>query len=422
MGTTSLIDKVGFTRAEGYDKVPFGIEDVEKYKRIMADNSWGLSQLLENIDPTDPSRREYNGSDAFQRQLGRFGIRTNSDLLRGIPCGEVGNFYEPNENPNMPRTRDNQSFFTAGDPQSWILFPEFINRQLRVTPLAQDILGEIVAKVTPIDSAGYKTLYLNDTLRQRQLRRVPERGEFPTIYIQTSEHNVSIQKYGVRIASSYEYARRVKLDLFSIYLQRIAAQNKLDQAQQAMDVIINGDGNGNAAPNWNISTLNPSAPAGPGTVYDTYLALYQYANQSSTITKTFDYQTFLKYKATLFPMQMTSIVGRLNELLQILTLQFPNINPLLLLAQFNAEGVKIGSIEMAQDMWRSVRLVYMPFMVGGLIVGMDKNLCLEMLVEVNSNIAEAARNVFDQTNHIIISQNIGFNKIIQESAITASFV
>jgi len=253
------------------------------------------------------------------------------------------------------------------------------------------------------------------------MTRVPERGQFPTIYIQTKEHETFIEKYGIRLEGTYEYARRVRLDLLSIFLQRIAAQNKLDQAEQAVDVIINGDGNANAAPNWNLSTLDGNAGTGPGTVSDTFLALYGYPNQTSTISKALSYNAFLKFKATIFPYQMTTMLGRLNELLQIITLQFPNINPLLLLSQFGAEGVKIGTIELAQDMWGSVRLVYMPFMVGGLILGLDKNMALEELVEVNSNITENARNILNQTNHIVISQNLGFNKIINESALTLTY-
>lgn len=407
-----------FERQTDFQKVGFGAEDVASYERAMNAKKLSFSQLLEQINPT-PSQgeRSYDGTDAFQRQLKRFNLRTQSDPLRGIPASSLSEFWKP----EMPVTRDTANTFTSGDPQSWILFPEFINRQMRVTPLAQDVLGELVAKVTPIDSAGYKTIYMNDTQEQRRLKHTGERAELPTVYIQTSEHNVYVKKYGLRIVTSYEYMRRVKLDIFSLFLQRIAAQNKLDQATMGMDIILNGDGNGNAAPNWNMSTMNASAPAGPGIVYDTYLVLYGYANQSSSITKTFDYQTWLRFKATLWPMQMSTIVGRLYELLQILTLQFPNINPLLLLAQFDQKGANIGTIELAQGIWGSVRLVYMPFMPGGLIVGMDRSLLLEQLIEVNSNITESARNIIDQTNMITVSQNIGFNKIINESGITLTY-
>lgn len=411
--------KVGFTRVDDPNKVDLSEAGVNLLTRAMESERCTLSQILEQINPTPKTaERGFDGTDAFQRQLRRSNIRTQSDPLRGIPASSLTEFWQP----VLPVTRDTANNFTSGDPQSWILFPEFINRQMRVTPLAQDILGELVAKVTPIDSQGYKTIYMNDTQEQRRMKHTLERGELPTVYIQTSEHNVYVKKYGLRISTTYEYMRRVKLDIFSLFLQRIAAQNKLDQATQAMDIILNGDGNGNAAPNWTMSTLNSAAPNGPGVVYDTYLALYGYPNQSSTISKTFDYQTWLKYKATLFPMQMSTIVGRLNEILQILTLQFPNINPLLLLAQFNAQGVNIGTIELKQGMWGSVGLVYMPFMPGGLLLGMDKSLLLEQLIEVNSNITESARNIMDQTNHITVSQNIGFAKIINESGITISFV
>jgi len=53
---------------------------------------------------------------------------------------------------------------------------------------------------------------------------------------------------------------------------------------------MNGDGTG----------------SGPGTVYDTYLALYGYPSQASTISKAMTYNAFLKYKATMLPMNMST--------------------------------------------------------------------------------------------------------------------
>lgn len=425
---------IGFTRTAEPEKVDLRNETVDKYIEYSQERKISLSQLLERLNPTDPANRSHDGTDAYQRQLRRFNIRLQSDIVTGTPCstlaeffqrrdkdgrmvdsGRVVDYLDPSVNWSTIRATAG-SVFESNDPQSWVLFPEYINRQLRVTPIPMDILGELIAKVSPIDSIAQKTIYMEDIREQRRMMRVPEGAELPIKYFSLKEHDVAIYKYGLRLKNTYEFARRIRLDIFSLFLQRIAAQNKLDQAETAIDVIINGDGNANAVPSWNLTTLDPNAPAGPGTQTDTYLALYGYPNQQSTIGKGMTYNGFLKWKATLYPMAMSTVVGRLNELLQIITLQFPNINPLLLLAQFNAEGVNIGSIELAQDMWRSVRLVYMPFMVGGILVGLDKSLVLEELVEVNSNITENARDIRNQTSEVTISQNVGFNKIINEAA------
>lgn len=418
--------KVGRTYYRSANQIPMDLEHAMNYAAYCDSRHVSLTNLFEQLNPTDPNNREHANSDAFERMLRRFNIRTKSDAMRGIPASTMADFINPparlDNGQADERTRATApGMFQSQDPQSWIMFPEYINRQLRILPLMQDVLGEVVAKVTPIDSMAYKTIYLDDTRDQRRMSRVPERGEFPTVYLQTKEHDVVIEKYGLKLEGSYEYARRVRLDIFSLFLQRIAAQNRLDQAETAIDILINGDGNGNAAPNWTVTTLDANAGSGPGTVYDTYLALYGYPNQSSTITKAMTYNAFLKYKATMLPMNMSTILGRLNELLQIITLQFPNINPLLLLAQFNAEGVKMGTVELAQDIWSTTRLVYFPFMVGGLLVGLDKNLAIEELVEINSNITEMARNVNNQTQFIIMSQNIGFNKIINEACLTLTY-
>lgn len=378
-----------------------------------------LSALLEQEDPTaaypenDPLRK----LDAFERQLLALNIRTKPDLRLMQPASALEEFYDP-------KRPDGTRFFASDQPQSWILYPEFINRQMRIIPLPEDVLGELVAQVTPIDTDIYKAIYLNDNIQtapgqlQRQLARVEEGSEIPPVTIGTFENNVQLHKYGVALKGTYETYRRLRVDLFSLFLARIAMQIKLDLATHASNILQNGDGNGNAAPNFNVSALDTAAPAGPGTVTDLVTGV------TSTITKGLSYKSWLIFRASLYPLHMTTVVGRLNELLQVLTLQFPNVDPLTLLAllQQPDQRVQTGRLSMAVNIFGvDVTLVYHPWAPGGLLIGLDKRFGIEQLVENNSALTETDKDIRSQLNEIVVSQVIGFDKLLLLASSTLTF-
>lgn len=381
-----------------------------------------ISQVLAEEDPderyvNDPVLGEL---DAFQRQLYAFGIRLQADEKRHLPASTVQEFIEP-----VGRGEDDVRFFASNQPQSWVLYPEFINRQLRVVPLPEDQLAEIVSIVTTTDTDLYKTIYLDDpvqTTSPRQLRRVAEGGEIPiAMVLKTFENGVKLNKYGLTIRGTYEVYRRLRLDLFGILLSRVAMQIKLDLTTQGVNTIVNGDGNGNPAPNFNVSTLDSTAPLGPGTVTDPV------TNATSTISKGLTYSALLKFRAALFPLTVTTLVGRLNELLQILTLQFPNVDPLSLMAllqqQVGGRDLPVnGSLSMTTNVFGvNMRLVYHPWAPGGMLVGLDKRFALEQLVEQNSALTETDKNIREQLNDIVVSQTTGFDKILTRASATLTF-
>jgi hypothetical protein len=386
-----------------------------------------LSAYLEQINPSDRD----DPYDAYERQLMRFNIRTKDDLERGIKASIVDEFWNPRGIDGselapeiwMPEGGSNNTrFFASNQPMSWVLFPEYINRVIRMTPLAGDALDDLVAVTTMIDGNSYQTIYLNDTVTNRRLARVGEGAEIPRLFIKLAQQTVYLVKYAAAIEGTYEFARRVRIPIFEIWLQRIGQQLRLDMSAQAADVLVNGDGNNNAATNFNVSTLDPAAPAGPGTVTDPYLARIG-ETATSSITKALTYQAFVQWRTSLYTFGMTHIIGRMNELLQILTLQMPTINPTLLLGLLEGNGtVGMGRIRLPDtDLWGDAQLVYLPFAPGGLLIGMNKSMALEMLMEIGSDLTETDRNILEQTNVMTMSQNTGFDKIIPSAVSTLTF-
>jgi len=410
--------------------VPVGRELLEKARR----SRMTLSAYLEQVDPTPAGER----MDAFQRQLARFQIRTQSDVLRGIPSSSADDFYHPkrldgtalqSEDWAPARERmsdfdaDTQRFFASNQPQSWALFPEYINRILRTVPLADDVLNSLVAVTEMVDSATFQGIYLQDSVINRRSYRVGENGELPRLFVKVGAQTVTLAKYGVALEGTYEYSRRIKLPIFQIFLQRIRQQMRLDLAAEATNVLVNGDGNNNAAINYNVSTLDPTAPAGPGTVTDPYLSRIGDPAAASTISKKLTYQAWLSWRTSLYALKMTHVVGRMQEILQLLQIQMPSINPTLLLALLApGNDTGMGKLRLPEnDMWGDIQIVYLPFAPGGLLAGLNSEYALQMMMEVGSDLTETDKDILQQRNFITMSEDTGFAKIISSAASTLTF-
>jgi hypothetical protein len=409
---------VGPTRYADAREVPQGVELV----RQVRESKKTLSAFLEECNPSD----EGEENDAYERQLERYDIRTQDDTVRGIPASTVGEFKDPRAASGQPLERSRWAAdgvrFESNQPESWALFPEYINRLMRVQPLAEDVLNYLVAVTTTINEAGYQSIYLQDTVTERRMSRVAEGAEIPRIFARIATQSAHLDKYALALEMTYEVLRRIRIPLFDVIVGRVRSQIRLDQAAQAVDVVVNGDGNNNAAQNFNVSTLDPSAAAGPGTVTDPYLAQIGDPTATSTIAKRLTYPALLQWRASLYPMGMTTIFGRMNELLQVLTLQFPSVDPTALLAMLEGgDQAQMGRVKLpTNNLWRDVNLVYLPSAPGGLLVGINGDAALEMLMEDGSDISENDRDILRQRTVMTVSQNTSFDKILQSASTTLS--
>ena len=122
-----------------------------------------FTQVLESLDPSENYRgTALEGTDAFQRQLKRFGIRA-----KGAGSSPV------------------EKFFATMD--SAVLFPEYIARTVRQGMEENDILPAITATTTVIDSMDYRSVYSNPTDEDKELKAVEEGAAIPETEIKTKE-------------------------------------------------------------------------------------------------------------------------------------------------------------------------------------------------------------------------------------------
>jgi hypothetical protein len=336
-----------------------------------------LSQYLEYLDPSD----KYGPGeelDAFERQVkkvsenlvaqGKSPLVMKSIPEKGIWASKVEAFYQTEE--------------------SAVIFPEWINRTARQALVADDILNEMIAIRTPIDSNAYRTIYFTHDAKKASKKRVTEGAEIPATEMKTSENTIKIHKYGRRIRATYEAIRRERLDKISLMIEAIMKQAGVDRAADAYDVLINGDGNNNAATSYSLADLGD--------------------NTALTYT---GWATFL-FK--FYPYQMTALIGGINELVKFLTMNAPNVDPIRLIEQLRFDRTAQQG-EMAQSIFNNYRIIYLPSAAANKLVGFDKRYALEMVSEVGSDITETQKIISSQWEEIVISEVNGFGVFLPES-------
>lgn len=213
-------------------------DNIHLEKGMYRESGKRFTEVLESLDPSESYKgTPLEGTDAFQRQLKRFGIRVKG---AGSDCVE--------------------KFFST--MQSAVLFPEFISRMVRQGMEEANILPLIAATITDIDAMDYRSVYSAPAEKQKALADVAEGASIPATSITTRENLIHLHKRGRMLVASYEALRFQKLDLFSVMLRQIGAYIHKMHMDDAVGVLVNGDGNNNPAPVFSGGTGAISGPSG----------------------------------------------------------------------------------------------------------------------------------------------------------------
>jgi hypothetical protein len=213
-------------------------ENIHLEKGMYGRSGKTFSQTLEELDPSESYRGTADeGLDAFQRQLKRFDIR-----VKGAGSDMVEKFFHTTE--------------------SAVLFPEFVSRVVRQGMEEESILPAITATVTRFDGMDYRSIASVPTEDEKALRRVEEGAKIPATAIRTQENLVRLHKRGRMLVASYEAIRFQRLDLFSVTLRQIGAYIGRMHLEDAIGVILDGDGNANPAQSLTVGTAPISGVKG----------------------------------------------------------------------------------------------------------------------------------------------------------------
>ena len=330
-----------------------GYDNLKLEKGMYRQAGMSFTQVLESLDPSENYRgTALEGTDAFQRQLKRFGIRA-----KGAGSSPV------------------EKFFATMD--SAVLFPEYIARTVRQGMEENDILPSIVATTTVIDAMDYRSIYSNPTDDDKELKDVAEGAAIPETEVKTKEHLVSLTKRGRMLVASYEALRFQKLDLFSVMLRQIGAHIQKQQMADAVKVLLDGDGNDNAAVTYAVGTTPISGTKG-----------------------SLGYDQLVEFWGQFDPYTMNTILcstGTMTDILKIPELQNP-------MTGLNFAGTgKVGTPLGAQ-------ICRTGAVADGVIIGLDNRYALE-LVKAGDVLVEHDKLIDCQLERAAITSIAGFGKI-----------
>ena len=327
-------------------------------KGMYRQEGMNFTQVLESMDPSENYRgTALEGTDAFQRQLKRFGIRA-----KGAGSSPV------------------EKFFSTMD--SAVLFPEYIARTVRQGMEENDILPSIVATTTMFDAMDYRSIYSDASDEDKALQDVEEGAAIPETSVKTKEHLVKLTKRGRMLVASYEALRFQKLDLFSVMLRQIGSYIQKQQLSDAVKVLLEGDGNDNAAVQYTIGTSPISGTAGNLT-----------------------YDQLVEFWGRFDPYTMNTILcstGTMTKLLKVPELQNP-------LTGLNFQGTGKLTSPLGAQLHRTSAVA------DGVIIGLDNRYALEQ-VRAGDVLVEYDKLIDRQLERAAITSISGFAKICDGAA------
>jgi len=331
----------------------FAFNELRLEKGMYNESGKSFSEVLEGLDPNENYKgTAFEGLDAFQRQLKRFDIK-----VKGAGSDCVDKFFRTSE--------------------SAVLFPEYVSRSVRAGMDEGNILPSIVASTTNFEGMDYRSIYSVAASEDKALRFVGEGAAIPQTEIRASSNLVELKKRGRMLVASYEAIRFQRVDLFSVMLRQIGSQIMRMHLEDAINVLINGDGNGNAAESFSV---------GDGVIGGAVGSL--------------SYSDLLAFWNSFDEYSMNAMLVSPDVMLKILgCAEFQNP-----LTGLNFQGTG----ELSNPL--GAKLIKTNAMPEGTIIGLDKNYALEMICAGDVSV-EYDRLIDRQMERAAITSISGFAKL-----------
>ena len=300
---------------------------MELYKTINIDKTMynrkgkSFSQVLEELDPSENYGSSPLGKlDAFGRQLKRFDIKVSG---------------------------------------------------------ADSDMPDITASVTNIEGMDYRSIVSAPEDGSKELKVVNEGAFLPVTTVKTQENLVKLIKRGRMLVSTYEALRFQRLDLFTVTLKQIGSYISRTQLGDAVEVLLNGDGNNNAA-----TVVN--------------------AAQSGTLA----YGDLISLWSSMSPYELNTLLVPTALMEKILAM--PEMQDAQAGLDFHGTGKMITPM--------GAKLIHVPSLDSDKIIGLDNKCALEM-VQAGQVTVDYDKLIDRQLERAAVSVISGFAKIFSEASV-----
>ena len=228
----------------------------------------------------------------------------------------------------------------------------------------------------------YRSVYAEMEEQDGALAAVAEGAAIPATKVRTRDNLISLSKRGRMLVASYEALRFQKLDLFGVMLRQIGSCIQKMQLHDAIEVLVSGDGNDNAAEGFQVGTAPISGAAGE-----------------------LGYDQLVEFWGQFDPYTMNGMIlssATMTRLLKVPELQNP-------LTGLNFQGTGVLTTPLGAQLHRTSAVD------DGIIIGIDSRYALE-LVRAGEVLVEYDKLIDRQLERAAITAICGFGKICDGAA------
>ncbi len=324
--------------------------DTLKLDKGLYTSEMGFTKSLEMIDPSENYKgTELEGLDAYERQLKRFDIK-----VKGANSDTISKFFQTTD--------------------SAVLFPEYIRRSVAAVVLQDNVVDDLVATTTVVDSLDYRSVQCEPVDSDKTLDSFISEGAFiPETSIKTNDTLTKLKKSGRSLVASYESIKSQRLDLFAVMLRQIGNYINSCQLAQAL-IALSYDGSKSVQ----AETKNAIS-------YNDFITLY----------------------TELAPYEFNTIVAETDEFKKIINMsEFKDATAGL---DFHGTGKPVTPL--------GAKLIHCKTnLLNGAVVAFDKNYALEK-VQFGDIVTDYDKLIDRQIEMATVTSTVGFNRIVNPACV-----
>jgi hypothetical protein len=337
--------------------------------------------LILAIDPRlSETKEKYvdNGQflNGFEASLAYLNLPTRNQFEHGVVMEAASETFQ-----TFPGTR---AMFpeVVDDMVKWAYRQDQIEQAAALVGSSRTINGvEMISTVVDDAAADYKVA-----------QPIAEGARIPVRSIRTSGNTVGIWKHGMGYRTTYEFARRARIDLLTPYAARSQREIEISKVSVATSLLVNGDSVHAAAPEVNQSSFVSGTTNGA-------------INRTALIM-------WLVSRAKL-GLPIDTVVGNWDAYIQWLLLWMPTSSSV------TAEADNVGRAGFALGgaplLTGAVNFALSSTMTANKLVGYSKADTLEELVESGSMINESETSISNQTITYYKTENVGYRLVFGDT-------
>lgn len=336
----------------------------------------------------DTSKGEYAGSkmDGYEAALAHLGLPLRDDFKNGVvlqAAAETFNTY----------------------PGARGLFSEVMDDIVQWKYRQDNIesVEPMIAQSRTINGVEMITTVIDDKENDyQQIGIIAEGARIPVRSLRTTEKSVKFHKFGGGIETTYEFERRISLDLLTPYAARMQREVAIGQTTIATNLLVNGDG---TSSNGAAAVVTATTLAG------------QMASPPTIVANKLNWEIFLRWllNRAKAGVPVDTVVGNYDLYFEwIRMFATPQANS----GESQGDTLRRAGVSAAVDNPRfdfNVNFAVASQAPAGKLIGFRKSETLEELVEAGSDIEDSIRAIENQKVRYLRTENKGYRLVFGDT-------